>query len=603
MPDKIIVEAAGTAVAGAEQDLIEVVIDTNICLPGMFTLLFNDQSFEYADAETFALGTEVTIKVSSFAASATSGTPTELFKGEVTAIEPIFSSKGGAMTRIRGYDKSHRLTRSTATKVYANMTDGAIFSAIASEAGLSGSADSAFTSLTHIYMMCYNQTPWDFLWMRAKRIGAQIYYDGTTLQLKKAWVTRGTNPAELTWGKNLNSFEPRITASGQLNTVTAKAWDSAAQAALVGTSAAATAAGIGLAKTGGAATQTAFSSQATELVTRPVNVVAEATNLATSVLTDAESQFIQAEGVASIADVNLVAGRVATIKGVGTRFSGTYFITEARHTWSAGSYHIEFKASGNNSNTFHALIADDQPATGIQGIVPAIVVDNADPDSSGKVKVKFPWLDDTLTSAWARLCAPGAGNNYGAYFLPEINDEVMVAFEHGDINFPYIVGGIWGKKLLPPTGTAAIQASSKVNQRVIRSRSGHLVILDDTEGSEKIIIQDKTTKNSLTFTSSSNALDILADGNINITAKGTMTLKSTGALSIESSAAGTIKATGALNVESSAKATFKGTGGLDLNTTAMLTMKGASAELNSDAQTAVKSAGMVQVQGALVKIN
>src|ERR1700750_2275998 len=79
----------------------------------------------------------------------------------------------------------------------------------------------------------------------------------------------------------------------------------------------------------------------------------------------------------------------------------------------------------------------------IYGVVVAVVTNNQDPDGFGRVKVKFPWLSDVDESSWARIAAPMAGKARGIYFLPEVDDEVLVIFEHGDVRSPYVLGALW----------------------------------------------------------------------------------------------------------------------------------------------------------------
>ena len=132
----------------------------------------------------------------------------------------------------------------------------------------------------------------------------------------------------------------------------------------------------------------------------------------------------------------------------------------------------------------------------IFGVVVGIVTNNNDPEGIGRVKVRFPWLSGTDESAdesaWARIAASMAGKGRGAYFLPEVDDEVLVAFDHGDIRFPYVLGALWNGQDQPP----AANNDGKNNLRLIQSRSGHIIRLDDTSGAEKIEILDKSGKQS-----------------------------------------------------------------------------------------------------------
>jgi len=131
----------------------------------------------------------------------------------------------------------------------------------------------------------------------------------------------------------------------------------------------------------------------------------------------------------------------------------------------------------------------------IRGVQLAIVVDNKDgADNSGyRVKVKLPWLSDQESTFWARIAVPMGGPDRGTYVLPEIDDQVLVVFEHGDISRPIVIGGLWSKKQEP----VEVNQSGKNNTKLIKSRAGHRIIFGDKEGAEKIVIVDKTQKNKI----------------------------------------------------------------------------------------------------------
>ncbi|PSB45060.1 phage tail protein [filamentous cyanobacterium Phorm 6] len=156
------------------------------------------------------------------------------------------------------------------------------------------------------------------------------------------------------------------------------------------------------------------------------------------------------------------------------------------------------------------------------GVTVGIVTNNKDEEGLGRVKVKFPWLSETDESYWARVLTPMAGKQRGLYFLPEVDDEVLVAFDRGDISSPYILGGLWNGQDKPPESNT----DGKNNLRVIKSRSGHQIILDDTENAEKITICDKTGNNKIVIDSKNNAISIEGEKDISIKAKGKISLES-----------------------------------------------------------------------------
>ena len=195
----------------------------------------------------------------------------------------------------------------------------------------------------------------------------------------------------------------------------------------------------------------------------------------------------------------------------------------------------------------------------IEGIVLGIVTNNQDPENVGRVKVKFPWLEDGDESYWARVATLMAGNDRGTFFLPEVEDEVLVAFDHGDINHPYVIGTLWNgvdtppetnengknniRKLKSRSGHEIIfddNDEEKKEKIEIRTNAGHTIVLDDSAGGEKIEIKDKTGNNSIVIDSVQNAIAISSQMKlsikaqmIEIEAEGMMTIKSGANLTIQ----------------------------------------------------------------------
>ncbi|HXO38615.1 MAG TPA: phage baseplate assembly protein V [Candidatus Acidoferrum sp.] len=123
------------------------------------------------------------------------------------------------------------------------------------------------------------------------------------------------------------------------------------------------------------------------------------------------------------------------------------------------------------------------------GIYPALVSDIKDPDGNGRVKVTLPWSPDTGSDRyemWARLATLMGGNNRGSWFVPDVNDEVLVAFEGGDPRRPYVLGGLWNGSDSPPE---SMDGSGQNNKKVLRSRNGVKITLDDQNGQEKFIAE------------------------------------------------------------------------------------------------------------------
>lgn len=123
------------------------------------------------------------------------------------------------------------------------------------------------------------------------------------------------------------------------------------------------------------------------------------------------------------------------------------------------------------------------------GVFPALVTDLKDPDNQGRVKISLPWSPDSngqRYEAWARLATMMGGNNRGSWFVPDVNDEVLVAFEAGNPGRPYVVGGLWNGQDKPP---ANMDGGGKNYKKVLCSRNGVKVTLDDQDGQEKLILE------------------------------------------------------------------------------------------------------------------
>jgi len=188
------------------------------------------------------------------------------------------------------------------------------------------------------------------------------------------------------------------------------------------------------------------------------------------------------------------------------------------------------------------------------GVVVGVVTNNQDPDNMHRIKVRFPWLGDDVESNWARVAAPMAGNGRGAYFLPEVDDEVLVAFEHGRVDFPYVLGGLWNGQDTPPESNS----DGENNHRTIMSRSGHVLRLNDTSGNESIEIIDKSGSNKVIIDTANNSITIEANSDIEIkSSTGKLTMQANG-IEMKSQTGVSIKATSSLDLKADGQVTVKG---------------------------------------------
>lgn len=611
------------------EGLVEIIVDTDCFLPAMFEITLEDDydaqknSLKYADSNQFTLGAPVEISMDMYLDVERSQIKSVLIDGEITSIEPQLKSDGRALYLVRGYDKSHRLMRGEKTRTFgdgksASIGESDIVRKIAQEAGLNSVIDSSgISSLTYYYVMQYNQTDWDFLWSRARRVGYQVYVEGSKLYYQKANHERGTSstPIELEWRKDLTSFEPRLSIMGQASEAVVSGWDSNTKQKVLSKCASGSLSNspqTGITEKPEAALKKSFSPAKVVVVDEPGYTSGMAKTIADAELSAHENNYIQASGTLQYGDPRVLAGRKIKIKGAGQKFSGTYYVTRARHSIGRGRYSVQFDLSGSTPHTLYGMLQAGQPAADhrkVEGPVIGVVTSLDDPEKQGRVQVKFPWMPDSeaggeFASNWARVTSPGAGKDRGMLFLPEINDEVLVAFEHGDIQFPYILGGLWNKKDLPPKGTeASVNDQTFVNQRVIRSRSGHLIVLNDKDGKEQILIQDKTAQNSILIDSSQNNITIKSKADLVVQAGGKFTVNATGDITLDTKGKVQINAQQSFAVDAKQQASAKVLNNQLTLSTSGAELSGTKVEIKGNAMTSVSSTAVTEVKGALVKIN
>lgn len=190
----------------------------------------------------------------------------------------------------------------------------------------------------------------------------------------------------------------------------------------------------------------------------------------------------------------------------------------------------------------------------VTGVFIGIVTNNQDPDKLGRIKVRFPKISKDNETDWIRIATLFTGTQFGSFFLPEVDDEVLVAFENGDINMPFVIGSLWNGVNKP----VETNEDGKNNFGVIKTRSGHILRFDNTDGAEKIEVIDKTAKNSITIDSSTNTITITSDADITMTAKnGAINLDASDVV-IKGSSSISIESSGDLNAKASGTANFEG---------------------------------------------
>jgi uncharacterized protein involved in type VI secretion and phage assembly len=500
------------------RDLIDVTVESSLHLPDVTTLVLHDPRLSWVDDARLEPGRGLRVSAKGAAGEH------PVFDGEVVELEPEFGTSTHRLT-VRAFDRLHRLARGRHARSFANVTDGDLVQRIVSDAGLRARVGA--TSHVHEYVFQNGETNLEFLRRRAAALGYLLFVEGMTVHFEPP--ERGGEAVELRWAESLLEFRPRMTTVAQVTSTTVRGWDPAGKQAIVGEAESGNGApAIGERRRGGELARQAFNLEAPLLaIEQPVRSQAVADSLARSAADRRAGQFVQAEG-SCVGNSNVVAGASVRITGVGHRFSGEYFITAAKHTYSAeGGYLTSFTISGLQPETLLSVLRPDAGKRPGTGLAIGIVTDNQDPDGVGRVKVRFPWLAAEHASDWARVVSPGAGAERGLQFLPEVNDEVLVGFELGDIHYPYVLGGLWNGRDAPPCAQDEAVSAGAVQRRVIRSRAGHKIVLDDSDGGAEVRIEDMRV-NVIRLESGADSLHVSVHGDVTITADGRVSIRGRG---------------------------------------------------------------------------
>jgi uncharacterized protein involved in type VI secretion and phage assembly len=553
---KPVIEVEGIELPTAIDHLIEqIVVDDSHALPDMFVLRFHDPDHVVLDRSGLAIGAKVRILAGAVGDAATN----VLIQGEVTALEAEIDDTGSRLVA-RGYDLSHRLQRGLHTRTFVDTTESDIVRRVAQEAGIElGEVDDSPGTLTFVSQA--NQTDLEFLRARAREIGFDVGVRDDKLYFQPPVASSTAPPAGfgltqdpqvLVFGSNLNAFMPRITAGEQVGEVEVRGWDPDQQQAVVATTkASTTSADVG--SLSPASVAEIFGDAKFVIGDRPLTDTDAVQRVADSVAEQIGSAFAEADGVAD-GNPLLRAGTPISVAGVGKPFEGQYTITASRHVIGAQGYNTHFTVSGRQERSLLGLASlgdssgvESAGGEPIYGVVVGIVTDCDDPNQAGRVKLKFPWLSDDYESDWARLVAPGAGDTRGIAFVPEVQDEVLVAFERGDVRSPFVLGGLWSGKNAPPQASDLV-AGGSVDLRVVQSRIGHNLALSDADGKDGIAMVSHDGSYSVNVNVGENMVELKAPNcTIDLKQDGTVSIKAT---SIEISGSTIkIKADGTLDLE------------------------------------------------------
>jgi Rhs element Vgr protein len=582
---RVTVFSGGTKLAD-ESQLISVSVTRAVNRVPAARLVFVDgdmpnRKFPLSDADTLTPGTAIRITAGYGDDEQT------IFEGIVVKHSIRIGGDNEARLLVECRDKTVKMTVGRKNATYSKMLDSAVIGNLISAAGLTG--DVTATSTEHTDLVQYYVSDWDFVVSRAEANGLLVIVTDGALSVK-APDTSGEPTLEVTYGADLIGFEAEIDARTQFSSASASTWSPSEQAEQTATATppqlnqqgnldATTLAGvIGLSayqiQTGAAIESTALDSWA------------KALQMKAGLARIRGKMSFQGSAQAKV-------GALIKLVGVGARFSGDVFVGAVTHEIESGQWvtTAEFGVSPTWFTEQHDVMAPAAAGLlpGIGGLhVGKVTKLDEDPDGQQRVQVSIPVLGSAAQPVWARLLQFYASNAFGAFFVPELADEVVLGFFDNDPTHPVILGSLYSSNRAPPYTLTA-----ENNTKAIVTRCKAKIEFDDenkiitvmTPAKNKVVLSDQD-KSILLLDQNNNRAELNPGGitldspkDIKVKANGTITLDAVGAISITSQA--DVKSAG-LNVLCEGQVGFTGKGS-------------ATAELSASGETVVR--------GAMVMIN
>jgi phage protein D len=460
-----------------------------------------------------------------------------------------------------GYDHGHKLNRTRRTATFQNMTLGDIAQKVARTASFqTGTIDSV--GPPRKFVQQNNETDWEFLWRLATDIGFEVVVIDKKLNFRKAG-TNDPQPKQLRLGEELWAFDPRVTAIQQLDEVVVRGWDpQQAQTIEARSRIGKTDSELGISRDKVAQ---AGSGGTLTISDRPVTSNDDAQALADSLAEKHANGFVSAEG-ACRGDPTIKPGTKIQVKDVAPNYDGTYTLSATRHVFKGGSgYETLFTISGRTPHRLVDLATPSKRKSWGNSVVRGVVTNNQDPDKRGRVRCKYPALSGDNEGDWAPVIGPSAGKDRGLMMTPQVGDEVVVAFEHDDVHFPYVLGSVWNGQGKPGD---------------LSQQDGSFVIQSDKFMNMK----------------SADSISIKSEKDLTIEIKGDITEKSDKNVSMKAGQSVAEEAGTDFTIKAGTSVTIKGSTTIELDASAGLTLKCGGGKV------ALQPGGIVQISGTSIML-
>lgn len=521
----------------------------------------SSENFAISASATFVPGAELTIKAGYNAVS------TLIFSGIVTKQAIRIDNSRGPLLEIECRDKAVKLIVGRKSQAWAKTKDSDALSSIISQAGLS--AQVSATTALHEELVQYYASDWDFILMRAELNSMVVSAINGKLSIFNP-TQNTSSAATITYGDDVYAFQAELNAVTQLNQVKASSWDYQNQQLINAT------APNNLAGAGNLSSKTlagVINLPQFELQTSAAEPQAQLTAWAAAQMLKSELAKIRGK-VRVQGRANLLPGMYITLDGFGARFDGLHLISSVHHELENGNWMCEYQFGLAPEWFVENCEVAAPPAAGllpgIQGLFNATVKQiHNDPDNEYRILVEVALFNDKQQGLWARLTNFYSTNGQGAFFLPEVGDEVILGFLNQDPRYPIIIGSVYSQKNKPysefvPNAENSLKGIvSKKELRImfddkdqiltIITPNKNTMVFDDKAG--QIKIQDQN-QNSMVMSSS--GIAIKSPQSITIEAEQSVTIKGNTGVTIQSSA-GDVSTTG-VNIKESANLEYSAVG-------------------------------------------
>ncbi|MBQ1101205.1 VgrG-related protein [Streptomyces sp. b94] len=590
--------------------LVDGWVDQGLGVPAAFRLTFRDPDHLVLGKLNVQFGTRVVITP----VADGQGVGKPLLTGEVTAMEADYDGTG-SYTVIRGYDFGHRMMRQRRVAAYRNQKASDIARKLAAMDGLSIGRIQP-TKGAYGFISQSNVTDWDFLARLADENNMVMSVDARgKFRFVKPNPSAGAPSPQTDGDKSAFVLQARhdimrlraaVTAADQVGKVESRGWNVTTKKKITELAPARTDPGVTIGSTPGEA---AGKFRAAKLVetANPYDKQDEVRHAAQSLAADVTSSFAELE-VAVKGSPDLRPGVPVALSDVGKPFEGKYTVTSVRHHFGdSEGYQSWITVSGRQWRSLYGLASgggggsDPASAARLPSVANAIVTDVQDPLKQGRVKLQFPWLDDTYVSDWARSVQLG-GVGGGGVFPMDVGDEVLVAFDRGALDHPFVIGGLYNGRDLPTKADVPLHdgLKKKAVRHTLSDRQGNRVdLLSQRTGGRKQGVRIASGNDRLTINLDRTKTEITVDsaGSVSITGSRSVSVEAGMNLTLEGRRSVTIRSGGPLTLEGKGIVNLKSLGGV-----VAVNALGGALNLTSTGAATLTATGLATITAANTKI-